>query len=332
VSAPRIVAVTDAGGEAGLGHLKRCAALAQALGARGCAVHALVAGPPDAGLATVAPDLAVTPLAWWGTPRRVLDVAGAPEAFVVDSYHTDEALLGALRRSALVVAIDDLGDRPLPVDVVVNGAWHAARLGYRVPAGTLRLLGPRYALLDAAFAEGPSRIINAQVGRVLVTLGGFTPAADTAAAVAAVRAALPAADIDVVGGLVPAAVPAAERVTVHGALPSLRALLLAADLAVTAGGMTLYECLATGTPTVAVGLADNQRPNLQNLGGAGLVVVAEFATLSAAVAGVAANRARRERLSADGRRAIDGKGAERVADELVQLLAGHRPRAVGASR
>jgi len=97
VSAPRIVVVTDAGGEAGLGHLKRCAALAQALGARGFVVHALVAGPPDAGLATVAPDLAVTPLAWWGTPRRVLDVAGAPEAFVVDSYHTDEALLGALR-------------------------------------------------------------------------------------------------------------------------------------------------------------------------------------------------------------------------------------------
>ena len=327
MSAPRVAFVTDAGGEAGLGHFKRCAALARALGARGCAVDALVSGPRDAGLAAVAPGLAVTPLDWWGAPGRVLEaVAGrGVEAFVVDSYHTDEALLATLRRAALVVAIDDLADRPLPVDAVVNGAWHAERLVYRVETATRRLLGPRYALLDRAFAEAPARVIAERVGRVLVTLGGATPAAETALAVAAVRAALPAARLDVLGGLVPAGAAAAPGVTRHGAVPSLRPLLLAADLAVTAGGMTLYECLATGTPAVAVGLADNQRPNLEHLGAAGLVVTADFATLTPAVARVAADRALRERLGAAGRGAIDGGGADRVADELARLLAARTP-------
>ena len=326
--------VTDAGGEAGLGHFKRCAALARALGARGCTVDALVAGPRDAGLAAVAPGWAVTPLDWWGAADRVVQaVAGrAVDAFVVDSYHTDAALLATLRRAGLVVAIDDLADRPLPVDAVVNGAWYAERLAYRVEADTARLLGPRFALLDRAFAEPPARVTAERAGRVLVTLGGSTPASEIAAAVAAVRAALPDARVDVPGGLLPLDAVAAPGVTLHGAVPSLRPLLLTADLAVTAGGMTLYECLATGTPTVAVCLADNQRPNLEHLGAAGLVVRADFATLGQAVTRVAGDRALRERLSAAGRRAIDGSGAERVADEIARRLAARRARPVGAAR
>ena len=328
----RVAFVTDAGGEAGLGHVKRCAALADALGARGVVVDTLVAGPREPGLAAVAPDLAVTPLEWWGAPRRVLQAAATVDAFVVDSYHADESLFTALRTAALVVAIDDLADRPLPVDVVVNGAWHAERLTYRVPAGTLTLLGPRYALLDRAFAEAPARATPAQVERVLVTLGGSTPAVDTAAAGRAVREAVPGARLDVLGGLVPLDAPTEPGVTRHGAVPSLRPLLLDADLAVTAGGMTLYECLATGTPTVAVCLADNQRPNFEHLGAAGLIVPAERATLSATVARVASDRGLRERLRAAGRRAIDGGGAARVADEIVRRLAARRARPVGAAR
>jgi len=328
----RVAFVTDAGGEAGLGHFKRCAALAQALGARGVAVDALVAGPREAGLAAVAPELAVTPLEWWGAPGRVLQAAAAVDAFVVDSYHADESLFTALRTAGLVVAIDDLADRSLPVDAVVNGAWHAERLAYRVPAGTLTLLGPRYALLDRAFAEAPARATPAHIERVLVTLGGSTPAADTAAAVHAVRDALPATRLDVLGGLVALDTVPEPRVTRHGAVPSLRPLLLGADLAMTAGGMTLYECLATGTPTVAVCLADNQRPNLEHLGTAGLIVPAEIASLSATIARVASDRELRERLSVAGRRAIDGGGAARVADEIVRRLAVRRARAVGAAR
>ena len=327
----RVAFVTDAGGEAGLGHFKRCAGLAQALRARGVAVDALVAGPREPGLAAVAPDLTVTPLPWWGAARRVLQAAAAVDAFVVDSYHADESLFSALRTAAVVVAIDDLADRPLPVDVVVNGAWHAERLAYRVPAGTRTLLGPRYALLDRAFAEAPARVTPAAVDRVLVTLGGSTPAADTFAAVRAVGEVLPAARVDVLGGLVALETLTAPGVTRHGAVPSLRPLLLDADLAVTAGGMTLYECLATGTPAVAVCLADNQRPNLEYLGAAGLIVPTEIATLSTIVARLASDRPLRERLSAAGRQAIDGGGATRVADEIVRRLArGARP--VGAAR
>jgi UDP-2,4-diacetamido-2,4,6-trideoxy-beta-L-altropyranose hydrolase len=331
VSAPRVAFVTDAGGEAGLGHFKRCAALARALGARGCAVDALVSAPRDAHLGAVAPGLAVTPLDWWGAPRRVIDaVAGrGVDAYVVDSYHADETLLVALRRAGLVVAIDDLADRPLAVDAVVNGAWQAEELSYRVPSEAVTLLGARYALLDPAFAAAPSPRMDAAVGTVLVTLGGATAPSRIAEAVTAVRAALPQAVIDVVIGLGASELRSNAGVTVHGAVASLRPLLTAADLAVTAGGMTLYECLATATPAVAVCLADNQRPNLQQLGAAGLIVPADFAALGAVVAQVAADGGWRQRLAAGGRRTVDGQGAERVAEVIVRLLATRAPARIG---
>jgi spore coat polysaccharide biosynthesis predicted glycosyltransferase SpsG len=322
MSAPRIVFVTDAGGEAGLGHFRRCAALAQALAAHGVGVDALVGGPRDVALAPVAPDLAVTRVDWWGAPRRVLDaVAGrAPAAFVVDSYHADGALFSALRREAPVIAIDDLAERPLPVDVIVNGSWHAERLVYRAPADALVLLGARYALLDPAFGSAPPPRRRASVARLLVTLGGATPAADVAAVVSAVRTAVPGAALDVAVGIVAADLPPMAGVTVHRSLPGLRPLLAAADLAVTAAGMTLYECLATGTPTVAMCVADNQRPNFEHLGAAGIIVPADLATLSRTVARVAADPALRDRLATDGRRAVDGLGAPRVAEAIVRVI------------
>jgi len=330
MNALRVAFVTDAGEEAGLGHFKRCTALARVLASRGASVEILVSGAVDAALATVAPDVTPRRLDWWDAPSHVLEaLAGRGiDAIVVDSYHADTALLAKLRHSAVVAAIDDLADRPLPVDVVINGAWHAERLAYRTPADALRLLGPRYALLDPAFAVPPSPEVGDQIGRVLVTLGGATPAAQTVAATAAVRAALPSASLDVAGGL--ASVSAiADGVTVHGPLPSLRPLLAAAQLAVTAAGMTIYECLATATPTVAVCLADNQRPNLEHLGAAGLIVASDFATLAATVARIAADRPLRERLAAAGRRLIDGRGAERVAEAIVRLVAARAPARSG---
>jgi UDP-2,4-diacetamido-2,4,6-trideoxy-beta-L-altropyranose hydrolase len=322
MSARRVVFVTDAGGEAGLGHFKRCAALARALAAHGVAAEALVCSPADVGLAAVAPDLTLTRLDWWGAPRRVLDgVAGRqPDAFVVDSYHADGPLFETLRREAPVVAIDDLADRPLPVDAIVNGAWYAERLAYRTPAEALVLAGVRYALLDPAFGVAPAPRRHTCVERVLVTLGGATPASDVAAVASTVRTALPGAALDVAVGVVAVDLPPQPGVTVHRAVPSLRPLLVAADLAVTAAGMTLYECLATATPTVALCVADNQRPNFAQLGAAGVIAPADLPSLARTVAHVAADPALRERLATEGRRAVDGLGAQRVADVVLRVI------------
>jgi UDP-2,4-diacetamido-2,4,6-trideoxy-beta-L-altropyranose hydrolase len=305
----------EAGPGVGLGHLRRTQALAAVLRGRGAAVRFLVDGEADtAGLAT-------DRLAWTrdsGLACAAL-AESRPEAVVVDSYGATPALIERLRTvTGCVVVIDDLADRDLPAHLVVNGAFHATQLPYRGAPDTRFLLGPEYALLDPVFAVEPPRRPRAPLRRVLVTLGGDTPGARLEATVAAVRRAGPEAAIDVaVGPYSTGAVTAGEGVTVHRGLVSLRALILAADLAVTGGGMTLYECLASETPVVGVCLADNQRANIEGLSRAGVILESQ-PSLEAAIRRLAGDPAQRRAMGVGGRTLVDGRGAERVADAIVR--------------
>jgi spore coat polysaccharide biosynthesis predicted glycosyltransferase SpsG len=318
-----VTILAEAGRGIGLGHLRRCQALAGALVAAGATVELIVAGEGWEPASAVALD-------WLGDPamlRASLD-AQRPDAVVVDSYRADEVFLRRLcARVPRLVVVDDLADRVLPVSMVVNGAWHAAHLPYQTDPDTLRLLGPEYALLDPVFAEPVMRPPAAEVRRVLVTFGGdpdTVAALDTA--VAAMRREVPGVAIDVaVATPVATDLTGDAAVTLHRCLPSLRELISSADLVVSAGGMTLYECLASGVPVVATVLADNQRSNVQELANAGFVVSAT-PSLTAAVARVVGDAGLRRTLAARGRRAVAGRGATRVALEIVSAC-----RAVGLS-
>lgn len=329
-AAPSVLFLTVAGAGAGLGHVKRCAALGSALAGLGASVRFAVAGHLQR-VGTFGMTLpGFEAPQWIGSPRLALEIVerSGADLIVVDAYLATDELLRAIRsRGAVVAAIDDLADRELPVDIVVNGAYHAERRRYAEVPGRRLLLGPRFTLIDPGFADVPHRVTRPTVSRVLVTLGGEDAGAVVAASVASVARAAPGAVIDlVVGPFAPAASARGANVRLHQGLPSLRALLLEADFAVTGAGMTLYECLAAGTPAVAVPLADNQRPNFDELTGAGLVLPGQ-PDLAAAVERLSLDAALRGRLAASGRALVDGRGAARVAAELRRAVAQAAPSA-----
>src|SRR5712691_3079240 len=319
----RAAFLAEAGAGVGLGHLRRCQALAAALSSRGAMVRLLVAGAPGVGTDAARTD-------WTRNPALAVEALAAwrPHVVVVDSYGASRELFERVAAlAACAVAVDDLADRPLPVHLVVNGAWHAARLAYRARPDTVFLLGPEYALLDPGFGEAPRRSLRDDVRRVLVTLGGDPPLDALAAAVRAVRGAAPAAAIDLaLGPLAQELDGTGNGVTAHRGLDSLRELMLGADLAVTGGGMTLYERRATGVPAVGICLADNQRANVDALSQAGLILGAE-PSLEEAVGRLATDSALRRAMSARGRHAVDGRGAARVAAAIERARL-----AVGVSR
>src|SRR5262249_27343143 len=123
-----------------------------------------------------------------------------PDAIVVDSYAAPPNFLEALRDVARLVAVDDMADRRLPVDVVVNGGAGAETLSYDREPGTTYLLGPRYALLDPVFAMTPSRTVTERVRRVLVSLGGSRQTDVALMTLAAVDRTLSGCVVDVTVG------------------------------------------------------------------------------------------------------------------------------------
>ena len=329
----RVAFLTHGGPAIGLGHVARCLSLARALAADGARVVFLVGQEARVTAAIETGGFDVVETDWDSAGAAACDLVAAlrPEALVVDSYAVSGALLDLLRPLVgQLVAIDDLAARPLPVHMVVNGGIDTEHLEYRggLPE-TAYLLGSRYALLDPAYAAAPERRTRAAVERVLVTVGGGShPAALRAVVQAALSLGTAAIDVAVGPFADEGATEAVEgpRVVLHRGVWKLRSLMLAADVAISGAGMTLYELAATATPIVSLTMAPNQRPNAAAFERAGAALAAgpaDHPDLGATVARhlgcLAADAALREKLGAAGRRLVDGQGASRVARELVSM-------------
>jgi UDP-2,4-diacetamido-2,4,6-trideoxy-beta-L-altropyranose hydrolase len=125
---------------------------------------------------------------------------------------------------------------------------------------------------------------------------------------------------------------AAGDVHLHRGIDDPARLMAEADMAVSAGGQTLYELAATGLPTVAISLASNQEGNLSALALVptllrapvpGMAASDEWLAVTHAVRALATDHQLRHQMSEAGRRLVDGRGADRVAARILALA---RPR------
>ena len=331
-----VIIRTDGGPNFGLGHVNRCLALAHALRSFGVGTVFLLNGSAEVCQRVVAAGYDASII----NPEA--DLTGVvshcrtlrPRAVVVDSYAWTSTDLSTLSETETVVALDDVADREFAVSLVVNGSAGAERLCYRGSALTHYLLGSEYVLLRPEFVGSPDRQIQLKVSRVLITLGGEDPHELTNRVAKWVSETLEAVHLDIVAG------PFFERekwsghdwvsgaasVALHKDVKNLHDLMQGSDLAVCGGGQTTYELAATGTPAIAVRLAENQTTNLKGLSDAGaLVWVSDVgnpdleARLKESLSAIASDPSRRAALAHRGRALIDGGGAPRVAQAILQL-------------
>lgn len=290
-----VLAIADAGPAVGLGHLSRSSAVITALRSRSIAVeaHALGAHAP------VQHDGV-----HWLPATRLDQLAGSPHgATLLDSYRLSPHDVRAAFPGARLVCFHDEGDLP-EADLVVS--WVA------VGAGVVREAALRPALWDP-----PVRRVAPAVGRVLVTTGAGDPGGHAAGMAAAARRALPAATVVLVVGPQADVTPPAGVEVLRGA-PSLADELARADVVVTTGGQTLLEAAATGAACVAVVAAPNQAAQVARLveRGAAVATTPDGVELSLRELAPVAPRAA---LAGAAQAAIDGRGALRIADRIVEL-------------
>lgn len=338
----RIAIRADASAAIGSGHVMRCASLADALRERGHAVDFVSRSLPahladdlrgrGHGLLALAPD----PVPEADDAAESQHRAGSPDWWVVDHYALGRPWERAVRLGGVrLLAIDDIG-RPHDSDLLLDQNLHGTpddRYAELVPPRCTRLLGPRYALLRAEFAQARSAVAprDGRVNRLLVFLGGMDADNVTERVLLAVRAArLPDVGVDIVVG---AGHPALERIQAlanelpnaccHVQTSRMVDLLLQADLAVGAGGTATWERCALGVPTLALCIADNQRDLLDAGSRAGIVYVPDSAdqhdpdTLAAHLRALVGNTALRRWLSRNAYDCVDGQGARRVAAAML---------------
>lgn len=354
----RVLIRTDASEQTGLGHLSRCLSLAAALREDGASVTFACAGIPedlegaarrqghavmrlDAALpaARARPEETPSAAAQQADAGAVL-AAVAAERFdwvVVDHYGLAADWQRRMREcGGQILAIDDLANRAHACDVLLdqNLRPHGSNAyDGLLPPGCERLLGPRFALVDPAFAAARAAVGSQARDGVLISFGGSDPASLTLPVLRELIELSPdPLRIDVVAGSLNREAGAIREfaegrpgVTFHHATRQMAELMARAALYVGAGGSSSWERCCLALPGVVVAVAQNQEAVCGSLGDAGSHVylgrardVAPRAIARAAIAVLAATDWR-ARLADRSAAIVDGLGAGRVS---ARMLAG----------
>lgn len=259
---------------------------------------------------------------------------------IVDHYDLGADYETTARQTgARILAIDDLV-RAHDADIVVDQTLGrtAAKYAGKVPRHCRVLAGTDHALLRRPFRlaravqQGRARTWHTP-RRILVSLG-LSERTGLAARIVRVLAALP---IEVEARVVTSATDPhlAELATLAAARPDRIAILTDvddmcglmgwADLAIGAAGVTTWERLCLGLPSIVMQTADNQAEILAAISRTGAVRTLDCrsddeqfnALLGTAVSELAGNALVLSQMSSAATKIVDGKGITRVGCEMI---------------
>lgn len=326
----KVLIHADGGSGVGLGHVMRCAALANQLVRQGHIAKIAVDPALELSAHVVGQHLeALHCVATAGAIHAAALGFGA-DIVVIDSYRWSADDFRAVMGGWAVVAFDDEVVRELPVDAVINGAPAAVELRYRTAVNTRLWLGPAYQIVRDDFLHMPPRKQIGAVKRVIALVGGDDPLGLLPVLARLLDKAATSSEFvaDVICG------PFTRMPELHGLRhvtilrnpADLRYRMETADLAISASGQTLYELARCGTPTIAFCSGDDQIHSLTALAEANVVWNAGDAVnphwarnVGTALTELMSDAPHRAVMSKAGQTLIDGLGAERLVRELESL-------------
>lgn len=351
----RIAFRVDASSQIGTGHFMRCLTLADSLRQYNTSIRFISRQLPeflrkqlsDRGhefrlLDSVAGEACSSspPHARWLGTSQLEDARDSVDALadhtwdllVVDHYSLDYRWEGMLRNTARkVLAIDDLADRVHDCDALLDQNYYTdmdVRYVGKVPPHCDLMLGPRYALLRDEFRKLHGQAKNRQrpVERALVCFGGLDIGNYTQPAIEAlVSIGIPHIDV-VIGFLHPYREEIENACVKHGyechvQTDRMAELMAAADVAIGAGGATIWERCCLGLPAFAICTADNQRSQIKDAAAAGLVYSLEIGgdadkVIQRHLHALVENEALRSAISRKALQAVDGCGVSRALGNM----------------
>lgn len=343
---PLVLFRLDATSQIGSGHAMRCRSIADALNDVGARV-AFVVGTQES--ADFLSGLGLDSHVINGDPMRLGREDGAAlgryandinaRVIFVDTYGvTPEFFKGLGTCGARIAYLDDLYtfelgrlDSPVrwPVSLVLNYSFYADEDAYRnVYEGDVRFaLGPGYAPLGKNF-KGRRARAGRMVRDIMVTTGSTNPKGTLELMTKACLSACDATIHVVVGAKSTFDIDAfhanaagENHLDILHNISDMASLMERCDMAVSAGGTTLYELCAMGMPTVAMPIVDNQQQNVESFGVRGLGVALpgniSLSAVLSAIRTLTVDSKTREDLSVRMRECVSGNGCDLIAESLL---------------
>ncbi len=256
------------------------------------------------------------------------------EKLFVDSYFVTQKYMYELSLKTKVIYIDDLFNSIFSCHTLINYNCYADSIPYKENYFNIDLLvGTIYAPLRKEFVNLPAFEVKNEVTNILITTGG-TDLYNAASKIT--RKLLPLIDkeihIYIISGRfnehleeLRSIENSDKRVKIFTGVEKMSELILQCDVAVSAGGSTLYELSACGIPTVMFVMADNQLLAYKSITkelmlGGGNMLEDENACINGIVDNIQTlikDKTLRQVLSRKMQSAVDGKGAQRIVDNVT---------------
>ncbi|WP_310604078.1 UDP-2,4-diacetamido-2,4,6-trideoxy-beta-L-altropyranose hydrolase [Anaerosporobacter sp.] len=196
---------------------------------------------------------------------------------LIDSYFVTENYLLQLRKHTKVYYLDDLATFPYPVDVLINYNNYASKLNYSTEGNckeTEYILGCKYAPLREEF-RGVVVTPREKVERVLLTTGGsdschvaskflryleqeYLIGKENTYGIDEMEFHVIVGKFNADQNILNELASKYPQIILHYNVTNMAEIMQSCDIAITAGGSTMYELCACGVPMITYAFADNQ--------------------------------------------------------------------------
>ncbi len=326
----RVLILTEGSSNIGFGHVTRCISLYQAFDERKIVTGFIVNG--DKAVCDLLKDINHNVFNWLKDLERLFDLLKETDIAIIDSYLADYDL--CKRISDLVkiaVYIDDNRRIDYPDGIVVNGTIYAEEIVYPHRPGITYLLGNIYTPIRRGFWDVSEKIIRRGVETVLIAFGGDDSRNMTPKVLKLLVDNYPEFTKSVIIGKGFQKINEIEKLKdnrtnlmYYPDAERVKNIMLESDIAISAGGQTLYELARIGVPTIAIAVADNQLNNVNGWQKAGFIEYAGWWEDENVLSNIAykiellKNPVLREGKAKIGSSMIDGQGAVRIIKYCIE--------------
>jgi len=328
----KVSIVTEGFQNTGYGHITRCLSLYQAFVEINIFPTLFINGDEKA--KEFLEDAEYKLLNWINHPTQLIKQISNSDILIIDSYIAGKDFYdNIIKFCNIPVFIDDNLRIDYPGGIILNGTINSEKFPYPQKQNLIYLLGSSFIPIRKEFWSVEKRRFNQSLSSILITFGGQDIKNLTVPTLKSILENFPSKKIFVVFG---SGINDGEKSLLQNntnievftsiSATKMKELMLACDIAVTAAGQTLYELAVTGTPTVAVAVADNQKNNIQEWKKSGFLIdpifygdINIFRKINDQIESMNSIRIRKK-LSSAGKKNVDGQGSRRVVKFLIEKI------------
>lgn len=301
-----LVIFANVGLTVGLGHIYRCLPLAKFF--KQCQWHVRL----------FAPEVVQNTLIQWDQSlfKELSPIINQNSVVILDAYdHTEDwKKLIQQRPDLTLVRFDDRKESIEGEDLVINAAPDVDSTIYQSKS----LCGPGYSVIDDSFLSRRKTVINDNIRSILIALGGADVNNQMTNLLKQVSSVF-TGTIFVVGENIPSImshnISSLGMVTQH----QLAEYMKQVDLGIFAGGTMIYQALCVGLPIMVFPQTKYQSQHVRLWAESKAVIPIYKLNQFEGAWNYLSLRPNREKLSFLGKEIVDGLGAKRVMEAIIEI-------------